>query len=452
MTTSRPRSRLSTRLLLASSLILAAFVSLAGLALQRAHLDSLLVAERDQLQVLVYLLLGEAELDAAGTLTMPAGFQELRLDTPNSGLYAAVSDTAGKTLWRSPSSLGLTVTYPGLAAGSEPRLSTQPGDDGSFRVLSYPVTWELDAGTTVPLVFHVARDSRDTDAQAAAFRRTLWTWLAAAAAALLAAQLIALGWAIRPLSAVAREVHQIERGERKRLSSDVPHELHPLTQGLNRYIESGESRLRRHREAIADLAHSLKTPTAVLRGIASDCGEPNRRGINEQLDRMDQSIAFHQQRGSAAGRKVLSEGIAIKAVIDRLAASLTKVYAEKGVVIETDARGDARFPGDEGDLMEILGNLMDNACKWAAHRVRVTVSAGDGLLIRVEDDGPGFPPEGREDLLGRGVRADQRRPGQGIGLAVVREIVEDDYRGRVSLGNAELGDSEPGGARVELRV
>ncbi len=437
---------LGARLAVVASFVLLAFFGLAGVALERAFRASVEEGVREQLETQFYLLAAAAEVDEAGALVMPAAFTEPRYDSPASGLLAAVRDRDGKTLWRSVSSTGHALAIPLPAEVGVPAHALIESAEGElYHALSYAVVWELAGGDELPLTFDVAEASRDADAQVAAFRRTLQWWLAGVGLALLVAQVLVLRWSLAPLRRVAREVGEIERGERERLGGEYPRELQRLTESVNGLIASSDARLRRYRNALDDLAHSLKTPLAVLRGADQ---EPST--VHEQVERMSQAIAYHVQRAATAGRAILGGTHDPVPAVERLAGALEKVHVERGVAFELEADEGVRFTGDPGDLTELLGNLLDNAYKWCASRVRVRIEAVevDGarrLAITIEDDGPGIPAPVRRSVLERGFRADELTPGQGIGLAVVREMVEEAYSGTLELSASPLG-----GARVRV--
>ncbi len=191
---------------------------------------------------------------------------------------------------------------------------------------------------------------------------------------------------------------------------------------------------------MADLAHSLKTPLAVLSSLRGT--SEHSHTMEEQVARMDNIVQYQLQRAATAGRSVLASPLPVTPVVERLLTSLEKVYQDKELNIHRDLDPRARFRGDEGDLMELLGNLLDNACKWAVAGVWLEVSHKKGTLrISVEDDGPGIAPHQAERVLTRGVRLDEATPGHGIGLPIVRDIV-DAYEGKL-----EIAHSPHGGAR-----
>jgi two-component system sensor histidine kinase PhoQ len=449
----RPSPSLSRRLALVSACVLAAFFGLTGTVLDRAFRVSVADAVREKLQIQVYLLLGAAELDETGRLLMPAALTEPRLSSPASGLYAAVAQRSGDRLWQSLSSVGRNLAYPDVAGDGEPAFALV--NDEAYYALSYPVTWELPNGDERNFVFRVAEDRANADAQVEGFRRTLWTWLGVVAGILLITQAGALRWGLAPLRRLAGEIMDIERGRRASLGEDYPRELSAVTDNLNALLAGGNARQKRYRNALADLAHSLKTPLAVLRS-ATDDAMPKQQSdlVREQVERLDQAIAYHLQRGATAGRAALSSAVDPHETLQRIGASLGKVYAEKSVRLDLDVDPDTTFIGDPGDLTEIAGNLLDNAFKWCRHQVRVgarSLKGGDAgrgrLLLEVEDDGPGIPAQQRLRVLERGGRLDELVPGQGIGLTLVREMVEKAYAGSIVLDESQLG-----GTRVRVVV
>jgi two-component system sensor histidine kinase PhoQ len=197
----------------------------------------------------------------------------------------------------------------------------------------------------------------------------------------------------------------------------------------------------RYRNTLGDLAHSLKTPLAVLRGLTEgrrdDDGVPG--AVAEQVDRMDAIVRYQLQRTVSSGQGLLARPVAIAPAVAKVVRSLDKVYADKGVRVTVDVEEGLRYGCDEGDLLEVVGNLADNAYKWCRKEVAIEAAhdSRDGVLsIAVRDDGDGIAPDRIDAVTRRGVRGDEREPGQGIGLGVVREIVES-YGGSLSLTNVE---------------
>ena len=439
---------LNRRLLVAASLVLAAFLGLTGLTLDRAFRDSAVEAVQDRLQVQVYMLLGAVNMDAFNRLTLPQALPEARFSTPDSGLYADVMDGQGTLVWHSASLLGRALPFfPAIRNPGDTQFAALESADATpLFMLAFTVSWEITPSQYRLYTFRVAETQTDFSKQIWSFRRSLWGWLAAASAVLLAVQGLILRWSLKPLRRVAAEVTDIEAGQRTELGSDYPEELQPLTANLNALIRHGRSHLERYRNALGDLAHSLKTPLAVLRGALDRHPPPEelRQTLAEQVERMNRTVDYQLQRAAAAGRIALSAPLPVAPIAHKILDSLAKVYAERMLDLSCEVGPATMFYGDEGDLLEILGNLADNACKWGRRRVAVraylTQHGGRAeLVVEVEDDGPGIPAEQAPLLLNRGQRADPTVAGHGIGLAVVRDLVEEVYYGRLDISQGRLG-------------
>jgi two-component system sensor histidine kinase PhoQ len=259
-------------------------------------------------------------------------------------------------------------------------------------------------------------------------------WLGGLAVVLLAAQSALLGWALNPLRRVAREIRRVETGEQGGVEGDYPPEIARLTDNLNTLIEQERARQARYKDALGDLAHSLKTPLAVLRGGLMDPDSLSDTVAN-QVARMDNIVQHQLGRAAASGAARFIPPIDVHAVLGRVVDSLEKVYAERGLVFTLECPAPRMWRLDEGDAFEVFGNVLDNAAKWASGRVRARVE-GDAKLLKVtiEDDGPGFSDT--DAALQRGVRLDERVPGHGIGLTVVADIVQA-YDGTLLIDRGE---------------
>lgn len=440
---------LNGRIALGAGLVLAVFIVLTGLALDQAFRDSARSAREERLLGQLYLLIAAAEVGPGGTLSFPHSLPEARLSLPGSGLYALVTDASGRVLWRSPSSEGKQVPFDARLAPGRKRFGLRRNAAGQpFLVQGLGVTWGVGA-RHYPFTFSVGEDLAAFHAQLRRYRRSLWGWLGAMALLLLIVQFVLLRWGLRPLRRVAVELSAIEDGRQARLEGPYPRELERLTANLNTLLAHERAQQQRYRDALADLAHSLKTPLAVMRGALSRDGQRGEiaQTVEEEVAKMDRIVQYQLQRAATAAPSALAAPVPVAPVAQRVAASLGKVYRDKGLDIRLEVAPDAVFRGDQGDLMELLGNLADNACKWGRKRVRIAAAAGDHrLTIAVEDDGPGIGEAQARRILRRGVRADQAAPGHGIGLAVVRDIAQA-YGGEVRIGAGALG-----GAAISVRL
>ena len=434
-----------SRLLLGAALVLLAFLTGAGLAVQRANAESVRAAYFSRLQSTVYLLLAAAEVDPAGALVMPPEFAEPRLSLPGSGLYAGVHNLLRNEQWQSASALGQQLTSPlpfqrSLQPGQW-RNETVEGAGATFLSVSYAVTWKASTRDAA-LVLTVLEDRTAFDREVGTFTRTLWLWLGGATLLLLLAQLLLLRWGLAPLRHVASEIRRIEEGGQSRVEGRYPTEISGLTDNLNTLIQQERVRQTRHREALSFLAHSLKTPLAVLRSAMAEPAQLPAT-VAQQVSRMDDIVQHQLARSIAGGAARFAAPLRVAPILDRIRGALVKVYAEKALDFSVDCPPDLDWRIAEGDLFEMLGNLMDNAAKWARSQVGVRVwREGGRLCICVEDDGPGFSDT--ESVLRLHVRGDERVPGHGVGLAVVSDLVAS-HQGEMSLSRASMG-----GGRVDI--
>jgi two-component system sensor histidine kinase PhoQ len=448
---------LQTRGLLVASVVLIAFLSATGLVLDKAFRDSAKAAMRDRLQGFVYALLAGSELDARGTMNGPENLHEPRFNQTGSGLYADIRRGNRKPDWKSPSATGIEIPHTPTPQTGSAKFSSAVLEDGTpVYVLSFSVLWEEERRKPVRCVFRVAETLDGFYAQVNQFRRSLWTWLGAAALVLLLVQGAILRWAFSPLRQVAADLSAIEAGQADRLVGHYPEELRGLTDNLNALLENAQSHLMRYRDALGDLAHSLKTPLAVLRGAMerhnSESDTEAGTLAEEQIDRMTRIIEYQLKRAAASGRTHLTPPVSVSEKSRQVVSALFKVYAEKRVDCRVMVDDDIVFHGDEGDLLEILGNLLDNAFKWCRSRVELSarivlepLGTSSHLELRVEDDGPGIAEDVAERVTRRGERTDSSVPGHGLGLAIVDSIV------RTYLGQLVIERSPLGGAAIVVR-
>jgi len=466
------KSGIQTRLLIVSAVLLGTFLSLAGSVLERSFRISVLNGAEEQLRLVTYSLMGVLESGEAD-FVVPEPLPEPRLAQPGSGLYAWITDRGDRVLWQSPSSLTLTPAQLALLpdlhryrSGKDDEASATPrvrargregdrvplaagqfdfhtdrgpadGADGEALLhLRYAVIWE-DLEDTL-LTFHVAADRAPYDAMIHDFRRSLYVGLGAATLFFALAQFLAVRWSLRPLRTMAQQIRELEEGRRNRLGDGFPHELGGLVENLDRFVAHEETRRRRYRKALEDLAHTLKTPVAVLRNAMEQVPGTTRELMAEQLDRMQSAVTRQLSRAAVSGPVVVGRSEPLRPLVQRLLRALQTAYRDRAIEVTVDIPAQLGVRGDERDLMEMLGNVLDNAFKYTRSAIRVRAWRDGRLTIVVEDDGPGLPPTLRDEVLNRGTRADEAQPGQGIGLAVVAELVEL-YQGRLALEDGALG-------------
>ncbi|MEE8157544.1 MAG: ATP-binding protein [Gammaproteobacteria bacterium] len=447
---------LSARLLVSVSLLLVLFFGIAALALDIAFRNAAEQAVRDVLEGHLFGLLAAADPDSDGRLTIPSELPEEHFANPGSGFYGRLENGAGDLVWRSNSSIGVDIPYPGDVASGESRFLWLTVADGSqVMALSMGITWEFEDDRAEQYTFNVARSLDPYYEQIGGFRKRLLGSFAGLAALLLLSLTLLLRWVLKPLRLAESEIKDIESGMRGELSAGYPSELQGLTANMNALIRLGRGRLERYRDTLGNLAHSLKTPLAVIRNALEreQAAKADVETMREQVDRMNEIVAYQLKRAAVSGGVEFGTGpVDAGHTSDRICNALSRVYRDKNPSWRRNGVASGSFYGDAGDLTEVLGNLLDNAFKWCNSEISVSLEQlprkdlrHEGLRIVVEDDGPGIANEHNESVTRRGTRVDETPAGQGIGLAVVKEIVEL-YGGTLRIDSSPLG-----GARLDLR-
>ncbi len=439
---------LNQRVLLSATLVLLVFIAGITLTLDRAFYDSARVGVKDRLFAKLLMLMGDAEVEESGELDVPTNLLDAELGHVNSDTYAFIIGPANTIMWRSTSALNKPIPAIALLEKGKKEFEQITLNDEPYFIYRYGVAWETPSGD-YPLTFHVITDTVLFEAQIERYREDLWGWLSVMAVFLLATQMLALRWGLLPLRKVSVELAAIESGQQESLKGTYPSELQLLTDSINSLITHEHKQQKRYRNGLADLAHSLKTPLAVLQGaIHSENDEAMRRKtIQEQIDRMDNTIQYQLRRAATAGSSPGMGLILLRPMADRIVNTVTRAYRDKHPHIAAAIDDTISLRIDEGDLMELLGNLVDNAFKWCRHSIHLSADYQDNqVVIQVKDDGPGIQLHEIARILERGVRADQSTPGHGIGLAIVRDIMQV-YGGELSIEN-----NPDGGLRVTLRL
>lgn len=422
--------------------MLVLFLTITGFVLDRSFQASVVAGAEEQLQLVVFSLLGSAQ-EQEGEFDFDQGLPEPRLEQPESGLYAQISNDLGEVLWWSPSTLTTEVVFPVVNTQPGVYIFTDLEQPVPRFVLSRTVIWEDVDNEQV--VFSVATDQMPFLTSIAQFRRSLWFGLGAATTFFIITQLLALRWGLLPLRAMAQEVQELQDGERESLSEAYPQELTGLAVNLDQFVEHEKRSRSRYRNAMEDLAHSLKTPLAVAKNALLEHQVP-RMLLDEQIERMETTVTHQLSRASLAGPVVMGKSVALDEVVQRLLRALQTAYTERGICVTIDLETGATAMGDERDFMEMLGNLLENAFKYTQSQVQVSVARGNSVLITIEDDGGGIPESLRAEVLSRGARLDEIVSGQGIGLAVVSDLVQ------LYKGNLAIDDSEMGGAKISVTI
>ena len=335
----------------------------------------------------------------------------------------------------------------------EPVRPARPGAELAYADLIGPQGQRLRSaersirlsGLAEPVRVWVASDQAILRAEVDEFRWLAGVSFAALAAALMLAAGVQVRYGLRPLRGIADTLARVRRGDSQRLDRDrLPTEVQPLAEHLNQLLDHHERMVARARTAAQDLAHALKTPLAVLDAEAQSPTARLPAEVRDQVARMRGVLERHLATGAPADTRQSAD---LAPALSSLLALMASAHRGRGLALDDRAAPGLRFRGASDDLEEMLGNLLDNACKWA--RTRVVVAAGrrdDRLWIEVRDDGPGLPEALRASALKRGVRLDERMPGTGLGLAIVQDIAAS-YGGTLGLAQAPEGGLA---ARLEL--
>jgi len=377
----------------------------------------------------------------AGLEWNPTAAPELRqavipgiYERPFSGHYFQI-DIAGKSL-RSRS-----LWDERLPSQSEEVLRDAPGPGGQ-RLLIIQNTFELNGQS---FTIRTAENILPIEQSTSAFQRHLLLFAIAPVIALILLQGWLISHSLRPLQRLRRQIKRLERGDLEQIDAPAPQEIMPLVNEINHLMRLMQQRLQRSRHALGDLAHSLKTPLAVLRQITHRQSDSLvKQQLGEQLERIEQRIDRELVRARTAGRMPGGQWPEPNRDIRDITTMLGTVFPH--IAFELHVDKGLKIPADREDMLEIFGNLLENACKWASSTVHCHLSVADGKTqISIEDDGSGIDEGSQEELLYRGVRADESRPGHGLGLSIVSEMVQA-YDGSIELSRS----AGLGGLKVQI--
>jgi two-component system sensor histidine kinase PhoQ len=442
------------RLIVASLILLPLVCGLLAWSLDKAYSTSLLQGQQRQMEHQAYALMAAAEIEDT-RLWLPEQMTDDRLNQLSSETFAIVvgeSFNAGDVLWQSLSASDKLIDSvwkdKPLRAGQFDFSVASIGLENYF-VLQYAVEWEADMGQILPFQFVVFENVAANNRQLFEYRSVLWWWLGGIALLLVLLQLIILRWGLHPIARLIEDLSAVQQGEADSLSGRYPEELTVMTGSINQLIEHESRQRERYRHTLADLAHSIKNPVAIIASVLEGAKGSTKqqsfseqawiKDIAEQNERIDQIVSYQLNRAVGGSAAPFNKAILVKPVCEKIVSALKKVYADKSIQMTIKIEEESSFRGDEGDLMELLGNLLDNAFKYGGHEINIlAIGRSADLEFSVEDDGPGMSDSEKMQLVHRGERADTALPGQGIGLAVVHDIVVS-YGGKLLLENSSLG-------------
>lgn len=428
---------LTVRLVAAALLWTALLLGGGGIVLKGAFDDTVERQFGQRLDALLKAQIAALQVGADGRLAVTRPLGEPRFERIFSGWYWQVTPPSGELL-RSRSLWDSTLpVHPAAHGVLTDRIAGPNGE--ALLAVERDVTLDGVAG---PVHVLVAADLGEIAAETGRFDSLLAAALVAMGLGLAVAVVAQVRFGLRPLRVLGVDLQAVRDGERARLAGRYPREVAPLAEAMNQVLDHDAVLIDRARTHVGNLAHGLKTPLAVLAAEAS--GSPDPATVRAQVLAMTRQVEHHLARASAvagAGR-ALGRKVPVAPVADDIVRVLQRVHADKGLSFEVAVEDAAAFRGERQDLEEIVGNLADNAAKWARTRVRIT--ARGGLTLVVEDDGPGLTPEQAEDAARRGSRLDETTPGWGLGLAIVADIAA------LNGGAVAYGRSELGGLRVSV--
>ncbi len=433
----RRPSSLTLRLILGAGLWTLFALIIVGVVLSFLFRQSVERSFDARLNVLLESLIVSAEYDRKQGVYLSGSLPDPRFEQPYSGWYWQITPRTGpvmisRSLWDREMAQDLTQPAP------QPRQYYAIGpDDQEIRVIERDIIFP-DADASVR--FAVAAVTTENKQQVARFVGAIVIALGLMGLGLLGAVVIQVRYGLRPLRSLRRELERVRSGTVDQLEGQYPAEISPVVGELNQLIEHNAEVLARARTHVGNLAHALKTPLSVLVNETDADSSALSVSIRRQLEVMRRLVDHYLVRArTAAAGQVIGTRTPVAPAMHSLKTTLEKIYASRDLSIVVDGGEKLSFRGERQDFDEMLGNLMDNACKWARSVVHVTSERRDNQLVfLVEDDGPGIGDAQREAVFSRGQRLDEATPGSGLGLSIVRDI-SGLYGGGIALDRSELG-------------
>lgn len=450
------RSLFRRLVLTATIWTLVALIAVA-LALTTLFRNSVLRTLDDRLEAVALTVIATAERAPTGRVVPAQPPLDSRYNRAFQGLYWQINgiddETAGEVLGESESLLDEIIYISpsafadALASFGQPVPYNAKGpDDQLLRVIIQAVELPGEAGRILAVA---AEDRRPADAEVRRFAFVSIGVFLIFGVVLAAGVIVQVRIGLAPVFKMRDAVAEVREGRSERVEGDFPVELQPLGVELNSLLDHSREVVERARTHVGNLAHALKTPIAVLLNeTSSDDGELSSL-VRRQTETMSRQVDHHLRRARAAAHaKAIGARCDVTSVVDDLTRTLNKIYARQSKSISAFCEPDLVFRGERQDLEEMVGNLCDNACKWAKAEVSVTAGKLDNgqVYLRIEDDGPGMDAEQRKSALQRGVRLDEDTPGTGLGLSIVVDLA------RVYGGELKLGVSKLGGLSAELNL
>lgn len=459
------RNSLSRRLFFSSAIWTLLVLPFAAAVLISLYRDAVERSFDARLNQYLEYLIAITSPDQGIDITEPASLGEPLFSLPSSGWYWEIRTLGGpQAVFKSVSLASETLKLPS-EAGTIPdqmelRRAYLEGPDGQrLRVLEREITI-IQNEQQRRYTYAVAGDSIEIADQVSAFSAMLVTAFGMLAAGLLIATFFQVRYGLRPLRDIGEKLAAIRSGEASSLEGRLPEEIQPLQDELNALIQSNQAIIERARTHVGNLAHALKTPLSVITNEAREKDGEFAAKVAGQAELMREYITHHLARAQIAARVSIVGGVTdVSETVTSLTNTLARIYSERNISFIVDCPPDAKFRGEKQDLQEMVGNLLDNACKWAGQRVVVSVATQSGsataqsgtrpanarqLTVLVDDDGPGLSLPELESVVQRGKRLDETKPGSGLGLSIVADLSEMYY------GSFVLQQAPTGGVRAKL--
>lgn len=436
------RFSLKNRLLATATLALIIALSSIGIVMDKAFEEKTMHLVKERLEGYVYALISVIEPTPDNQIQVHDILPIPKLTQPVSGIYAQIFSNNYK--WQSTSMFGVELPDP-ISIDTGETFFDAPliyQEKNYFR-MTKGLVFDTEHGD-IKFIVSVSEDAKNYFRELDEFKEKLWVWLFFTSIILLGVQGLIMSWSLRPLKRLTENLSDLEKGKIEKVSDDYPPELAGLTTNLNQLLINERGNLDRQRKTLGDLAHSLKTPLAIIHSELENDSEINKNLISEQITSMNDIVEYQLKRAAVAGHRTFTVGIPVIDKLEQIIRTLNKVHRNKKVIPHLQVAPGAEFFGEHGDLMELLGNLLENAYKWCDQNISITIKTltllnrkRTGLIIEIADDGLGINKEKRESLLARGVRDDEKVKGHGIGLSIVNDIVES-YQGKIEIKNHAL--------------
>ncbi|WP_257165315.1 sensor histidine kinase [Bradyrhizobium sp. SRS-191] len=451
------QSSLATRLFLSATAWLVVILAITGIVLSSVYRNATERAFDRRLNLYLRTLIAEVATPDDPPDRQFQSLGEPLFELPLSGWYWQITRTdtekpevrASRSLWDKKlpklEEQGIELTAAGIRIGY-----VEGPENQDLRMVERPV----DLGSDGKFLVSVAGDASEIFDETRSFDYYLGGTFTALGIVLLLTTVFQVNYGLAPLKRISESIADIRSGRAERLEGEFPVEIAPLARETNALIDANREIVERARTHVGNLAHAIKTPLSVIVNEATThAADPFAAKVMEQADVMRDQVAHHLERARIAARvTIVSTVTEVAPAIEALRRTMEKIYRERSIAVEATADAAARFRGERQDLEEMVGNLVDNACKWAASRVSVEVAvqppaqAGASPMLRivVDDDGRGLSAAERAQVLRRGQRLDESKPGSGLGLSIVSDLAAL-YGGRLTLGDAPIG-----GLRAEL--